>query len=196
MIGNWKLDIKMSNNNINPPISSPSPTLTPTSLEDIIFAQILTNTYALSQVQRKIRILKEFFYQKLYTNQEYKTDDLRAEDLTYVKWIKTLDPKLVSQITQANFNQIFATLDSKVASLKVLLIYVAFDMPDPTITMLGALLRSSYGPQFLFDVRFDPSLLGGCALIWNGVYHDYSLKKSIDENKDKILGEIRAFIKH
>lgn len=167
-----------------------------TNIEDTIFAQILTSTYTLNQVQRKIRILKEFFYQKLYTNQEYKTDDLRTEDLTYVKWIKTLDPALVSQITQTNFNKIFTTLDTKVASLKVLLIYVSFDMSDPTITMLGALLRSSYGPQFLFDVRYDPSLLGGCALVWNGVYHDYSLKKSIDENKDKILGEIRTFLKH
>lgn len=181
-------------NNINQPIPSPTPAAS--TIDDIIFAQILTNTYTLNQVQRKIRILKEFFYQKLYTKQEFKMDDLRPEDLTYVKWLKTLGPEIVSGITQQNFNEIFTALENKVSSLKVLLIYVAFDMPDPTITMLGALLRSSYGPQFLFDVRFDPSLIGGCALVWNGVYHDYSLKKSIDENKDKILGEIRTFLKH
>ncbi len=168
----------------------------PNTLVDTLFEKILTNTYTLNQIQRKIRLLKEFINQKLFTSAAPDFENVKPEDVTYVKWLKTLDPTIINQFTSQNANDLFRQLDAKVTSLKVLLIYVAFDIPDSSLTLLGGLLRGNYGPQFVFDIRYDPSLIGGAALVWNGVYKDYSVKKSIEDNKQAVLQEIQTFFKH
>jgi len=50
-------------------------------------------------------------------------------------------------------------------------------------------------PRLVFDFKVDPSLIGGCAFVYKGVYKDYSLRARISDNKDKIIGEFRKYFK-
>lgn len=162
---------------------------------DTIFEKILSQTHTLQQINRKVRFLREFINQKLYGSKEAITA-AQSEDAIYLDWIKSLEPTLLNQINQSNVSEVFNTLEKKIAELKVLIIYVAFDMPEKDLSPLGEYLKSNFGAEFVFDVRFDPNLIGGASLVWNGVYHDFSLKKSIEDNKQAILTEIQSFLKH
>ena len=74
------------------------------------------------------------------------------------------------------------------------MVYTPVIIPDETIPELGQKIRATFG-TVLFELRFDPDLIGGCALVWKGVYKDYSLRAKIAEKHKEILEGFKSFLK-
>jgi hypothetical protein len=47
----------------------------------------------------------------------------------------------------------------------------------------------------LLDVRLDPERVGGCAIAWNGIYRDYSLRRYMVEKRADIAQIVSEYAK-
>ncbi len=151
---------------------------------------LLADTYTLPQLLRRISLLRKYLSSRLFKGDMKISEVTIKEDL---EWFNNLNPEIFTQFTPQNHGEIINTLLKQVDTLKTLIIYLPFEIQNDEIPKLGKYLRSSYGKNFLYETRLDPGLLGGCALVWNGIYKDYSLRARIDNNKDKIIQSLKSF---
>jgi hypothetical protein len=161
-------------------------------MEEELFKAILTNTYTARKLQKRVRVLKMYMLGKIYNSTIQPLDESEMEEEK--AWFESINFNFVSEITKDNVYQIFASLEARIKSIPLLTVYVAFDMPQEEITRLGKALRQVYGEQFLFDIKFDPNVIGGAAFVWNGVYRDFSVRSMIESRKKEILSEFRTFV--
>lgn len=165
---------------------------------DNILNTILKETYTLQQFIRRVRLLKDYVNTSLFkgVNAQIDLNNLTSNS-NDLNWLRSLPENgFFNQFNNQSFNQIFDYLDQTIQNQKPLLIYIPFEMPDDEIAKMGGSLRTSYGGKFLFDLKYDPSLLAGCSLVWNGLHKDYSIKKKIEGNETEIIKEINSYIKH
>ncbi len=161
-------------------------------MEDQLYKSIISNTYTAREFQKRLRVLKGYLLITLFGGQSKDADQAEIDQES--RWIQTLDRSLLNQINSKNFYPLFESLDKKIKSVRLLTIYISFDMPKDEVARLGQTLRQTYGADFLFDVRFDPNVIGGVALVWNGIYKDYSVRSNIDGKKAEILTAFRKFM--
>jgi hypothetical protein len=161
-------------------------------MEEELFKAILTDTYTARKLQKRVRVLKMYMLGKIYNSTTQPLDESEMEEEK--AWFESINFRFVSQVTKDNVYQIFANLETRIKSIRLLTVYVAFDMPQVEITRLGKALRQVYGEQFLFDIKFDPNVIGGAAFVWNGVYRDFSVRSMIESRKQEILSEFRTFV--
>jgi|SRR3989344_3432862 len=158
-------------------------------MENNIFEQILKQSYSLSILKHRIRILKSYLSGYFFNGpkEQFKTEDQN--------FLSSLPKDFYSSFNKNNFNEIFSQFDQNISKLPALTIYLAFEPSDEAIERIGTKVRQLFSPNLILDVKYDPRLIAGCALVWGGVYKDYSLKLKIEESKDKILESFKKFLR-
>ncbi len=151
-----------------------------------ILEQILTDTYTLRTLKHRVRVLRQYIEQKLYSpSTQY---ELAPEDL---QWLKGLPEQFFKQFNQKDFTAIFEGLEAEISKINPLTIYLAFEPGKEEINSIHSWLRQSLATKVVIETKLDPSLIGGCAMVWNGVYKDYSLKARIQAQRTQILEEFK-----
>lgn len=158
---------------------------------DQVLAKILEQSFSIHELRQRIRVLKSYLAKKFYGSDNQSLDN---ETAGQINWLYSLGDQFYQQFNPMNFSQIFEQIESKIESLPTLIIYFAFELTPEQSQEVGNYLRKRYGPYFVFDSKHDPSLIAGCALVWKGVYKDYSLRAKIAENHDAILEVIKQTI--
>ena len=161
-------------------------------MEEKLYSAILSDTYTARKLQKRLRVLKNYFLSQFFNSSAPTGDE--DEIVEEREWLESIDKENLAQITKDNVYQVFANLEARIKQIKLLTIYIAFDLPKEEITRLGKKLRVDYGGDFIFDVKFDPNIIGGSALVWGGVYKDYSVRSLIEHNKQDILGAFRSYV--
>lgn len=161
--------------------------------KDPILEKIIQSTYTLTDLYKKIRILKKYLISKFFDpnqlgNQQTIDQDLNSE----LDWLKSLGDEFYSQFNSQNVYQMFEELERKVESISPLTIYLGFEPPKEEIANIGLWLRKNTKGNDIFDLKLDYGLIGGCALVKNGTYKDYSLKNKLKENTNQIGAIIRS----
>ncbi|MBI3486106.1 hypothetical protein HY025_04155 [Candidatus Daviesbacteria bacterium] len=159
-------------------------------MEDQILNTILKDTYTQTQLNRRLRLLKESL-----NNQFFGVKNNLFIELEDQNWLDSLDKTIFSQFSQENFNAQFQKLEELGKQIPVLSLYLSFDPPLEEIAKLSNYFRTNFSPNFLFEIKLDPNLVAGSALVWKGVYKDYSLRKYIDDQKERLISEFKQFIK-
>lgn len=157
-----------------------------------ILDQILSTTYTTHQLNKRLRLLKSFLSEKVFTNQESNKSFFDQADS---KWLGSLSSDFFKNFTAANFQDIFKQLEEQTKLITPLIIYIPADLPEEEIAKLSTNLRQNYGQNTIMDIKLDPTLLAGCALVWKGVYKDYSLRAKIAEEKDQVLTVFKQYVK-
>ncbi|MBI4036820.1 F0F1 ATP synthase subunit delta [Candidatus Daviesbacteria bacterium] len=145
-----------------------------------VLDQILAETYTQTEALDKLRVLKELAVTELFGH--------GAKESNQTDFLKNFN--------RDNVYQIFDELEKEIRTIKPLTIFFPFEMSAAELTKVGKYLRSKFGSSFLFEARIDPNLIAGVALVWNGVYKDYSVRQKIADNQDKILAVLQEYIKH
>lgn len=153
-----------------------------------ILNTILKDSFTLAQLKHRIRVLKVYLESALFGGQNPK---LITSDFS---WLSALGQPLMTQFTKDNLYQKFQEMEEVVAKLPILIIYLPFETTDAANLQIGSYLRKAYNRIILLDPKLDPKLLAGCALVWNGVYKDYSLRIKIEERKGEILESFKKFL--
>lgn len=154
---------------------------------DNILATILKDTFSLSQLKHRLRILKSNLVETLFSEA---TTTVSPADLN---WLKSLPPTFYSQFNKDNIYSIFFELDIAVRKSAVLTVYLAFEPDDTTVSQIGLFARKTFLPSLLLDVKLDPNLIAGAALVWKGMYRDYSIKAMLEAKKAEILQGFKKF---
>lgn len=161
-------------------------------MENNILAKLLENTYTLSGLKKKIKALKSALQEEYFGKGDTDTLNIQQEEK---EWLKGLPHDFLIQFKKEDFNEIFKLLESRVDSLSPLTMYLAFEPKKEQLDEIGEYIRKNFSKDILADIKIDPSLIGGCALIWKGVYKDYSLKSRIQSKKEEILSSFGKFLK-
>ncbi len=151
---------------------------------------ILKDTYTLSSLKHRLRILKSVVSAHLFGGQPQ--GELSSSDSL---WLSTLPPILYQQFNKNNVAEIFDDIESKINHFKTLTMYLPFEVQEDASKQIGDYVRKNFSSLLLLDIKFDPNLIAGCALSWNGIYRDYSLRSKIQEKKDDILESFKKFLR-
>ena len=155
---------------------------------DEVLAFILKDTFTLISLKHRVRILKSYLDEKLFGKTEKELLESSDRD-----WLNSLPSQLLEKFNKDNLLSQTSELENKLKELKVLTLYLAFEVTDQAAYSLGARARALFNPTLLLDIKFNPSLVAGCALVWKGIYKDYSLRSRIDQNHEQILSSLKSF---
>ncbi len=166
---------------------------------DEILSIILKDTYSLSQLKHRLRILKNSLLQDFFGETHLEggpgllPGGLSPEDLN---WLKTLSPAFYQKFTKDNVYEIFSDLDSSSLKLATLTLYLSFEPDNITTSQIGSFARKTLNsPALLLDIKLDPRLIAGTALSWKGVYKDYSLRAQLAVKKQELWEEFKKFLR-
>lgn len=159
-------------------------------MNDILTA-ILNDTFSITQYKTRVRLLKSNLL-KTFFGGENETSFPSPQELN---WLKSLPENFYQKFNKDNVYQILSDLDKEIAKLPILTILLTFEPDEVTFSSLGMFARKIFGPSLMLDIKLDPRLIAGAALIWNGVYRDYSLRAKIEEKKVEISQSFKKFLR-
>lgn len=148
-----------------------------------MFPKLIAQTYTIHDLQQKLEFLKQYLKVTLF-NDKADIKQFNSEDLV---WLDNLPADFLKGINAQNLDQTFKEFDQQIKTLKSLVMMVPTELPPKTVAEITNKLRKDYGSDFFVDIKLDPSLIAGCALVWKGHLKDYSLKSKIEEMKPEIL---------
>lgn len=150
---------------------------------------IAANTFRVSDLKRRARVIKEYLESKLFGGAS--KPQFNPEDQA---WLATL-PETLNTLDSKSFYKLMEELNKKIVKLTPLTVYLAFEMPEPELAKLALNVRTTLNsPTTFLDIKIDHNLVGGASFSYKGVYRDYSLRKSLENQRDKILTEMRRYI--
>jgi len=153
---------------------------------------ILKDTYSLSQLKHRLRILKSNLL-KTFFGGENQNLSLTAQDLN---WLKSLPSSFYQKFTKDNVYQILGGLEKGIPDLPTLTMYLTFEPDDATMSQIGSVARKTFNsPSLILDIKLDLKLIAGAALVWKGVYRDYSLRSKIESRKAEIFEGFKKFLR-
>ncbi len=156
---------------------------------DEILTTILKDTYSLSQLKHRLRVLKTNLLRAFFSTGE--AVSLSPEDL---RWLQSLPPQFYQKFTKDNIYKIFSDLDDASLNLSTLTLYLSFEPDYAALAQVGSFARRIFNsPAMLLDVKLDPNLIAGTALSWKGVYKDYSLRSQLALKKGELWEEFKKF---
>lgn len=150
---------------------------------------ILKDTYSLSQLNHRVRILKSSLLKAFFGGENL------SYSLTDLNWLKSLPNSFYQKFNKENVYQIFTDLEKQISNLKTLIIYLTFEPDETTLAQVGTHVRNSFGLTLLLDIKLDPNLIAGAALSWNGVYKDYSLRSQLQAKKEELFAEFKKYLR-
>lgn len=158
-------------------------------MNDVLNA-ILKDTYTLAQLKYRISILKNYLLQNLFGSQQ--KVEFGVKD---TNWLKSLPPDFYQNFNKDNVYNLLSQIEKQKEGLKNLTIYLTFEPDDPSLAQIGNYARKSFGDNLLLDIKYDPNLIAGAALVWKGVYKDYSLRAQLAEKKEQILESFKKYLR-
>lgn len=150
---------------------------------------ILSTAYTKIEALNRVRALREYVLGQLFGNGKAVSKEHLPTGQSV--WLASLDKDFCKSFNRANVYDLLDALEEEVKKIEAIVIYLPFNLPEETVSELGQRLRLLFGPRSLAEIRTDPTLLAGAALVWKGIYKDYSLRKKIKENHQSIAGILR-----
>jgi hypothetical protein len=175
---------------------------------DFITGLILSKSYTKSQVARRFRLLKEFLQFKLFQTQITDEDQLIEAFLSQTNaqksdldWFIDCDKSGLMPITPMQIEEVLKGADAALNNLPVVMVYVPFQIKDEqyfgqSLEQIGQWFKQNLSQGALFEMIYQPSLIGGAAFSAGGVYKDYSLKSKLDKNRAGVIQAINKVKSH
>jgi F0F1-type ATP synthase delta subunit len=169
-------------------------------MEENLLNAILKDTFTLDSFKKRYMVLKIALEKRIYGSSSTIADkDAKQVSqglLNEKSWADNFDQSVTEGINSENFHAVNEYIDNFISNATTLSIYFVFIPDHAQVKEIGEWLRTSLNnPKLIFDVKIDPSLIGGCAIAYKGVYKDYSLKARIEANKEKLMEEFRRYLK-
>lgn len=169
---------------------------------------ILSNTYTKSSLLSRISLLRNFLefqyflpHEKqnlFFLLNEYITDENISRD--ELNALTAWDYPFYDQFTPNNLYLTLKNLGTEALRLDLVTVFLPFYASIYEVPKLGTWFRKEINEEIILDIKVDVSLIGGCALSWKGVYHDFSLRYYLEKNKNKINSmlndyfEVKTFV--
>ncbi|KKQ66709.1 MAG: hypothetical protein US86_C0004G0027 [Candidatus Daviesbacteria bacterium GW2011_GWA2_38_24] len=157
-----------------------------------LMKKILATTYTKQQLMRRIKTLKEFLNFLIFEKNNPKNPLEGAVDKD---WVESLGKDFYSKFNSSNVETLTKAVEKISEQIKVVLLYLPFSVTEgnPNFDKVSQWFKKNLGELSIFEINFDPELIGGCALSLNGVYKDYSLRGKLSAQRNKVLASLSEF---
>ena len=161
--------------------------------------ELLDTTFTKDNLHRKVVLLEEFFQNYFFKEEVQGSLKDRLKDFLieegvgeYIRSsLLSLSEGFYLQFAADNFRKVLDAIKEEESNRAHITIYVATILPPIEVQKLGKWARENIAPGIFLDLQIDGSVVGGCAFVWNGVHHDYSLGYYINKHRT----EVRSLLK-
>lgn len=165
--------------------------------ENQILSTILPTTFTKAAFYRRLRLLREFLEHKYFEGEpESKIEDFLREgnaSRTDVHTLSFVRNKLYRTFTRENIYKILNNLLDAIKELPVVTVYLSNEPTEGETVNLGKWFRKHLDPHLIMDIRLDPTLHTGCAFVWKGIYHNFSLRFYLNKEKKRVLEIVEEY---
>lgn len=155
----------------------------------LLYKTLLQNTYTLQHLKHRLKILKIYFSQVFFKASQESLNE--GDNL----WVNSLPKDFIVSFSKDNCLNRLGELENEINQLQTLILYLPFEVTAEALEKIGQKARILFNPSLVLDIKYNPSLLAGCALVWKGIYKDYSLKAMIEARKMEILESFKKFLR-
>ena len=166
-------------------------------------ATILTNTYTRTTLNGRLSLLRQFLEYRYFTahaspnlffllNEFFNQKGLSRDEFNaLLAW----DYPFYATFNRQNFYGAVEALEEEARKLPEVVLFLPFSPTIYEIPKLCGWVRQNVSPRTILNVKFDGSLIGGCSVVWKGVYHDFSLKYYLQKSKPAIKQVVEDYLK-
>jgi hypothetical protein len=169
--------------------------------------EFLTLTFTKKDALRRVRVIKDllniYFFDTSAEKKFVKSVASLEKKYATNEYYRLSEPDLVfiERLGQAffdNFNPARLELEMKqlqqlIDKAKMITIYMPFEPDQQTVDRIGEYIKQNFGVSTLFAPSFDPGLVGGCLISFNGNMKDYSLRQQIFSGQVQINQVVQSF---
>jgi hypothetical protein len=156
---------------------------------------IIKNSYTTSEVRRRLRLVREYLEDRLFKGASLTIADFLAKQNTDpidVTAIGEWGNEFWVNFTKENAYKVLDGLNLEVKKLPVYSLYIPYVPEGAEGAKLGKWFRDEIGPEVILDLHTDPMLLGGAAVVRQGMFFDYSIRYYLQQKRweiEKIIGK-------
>lgn len=133
----------------------------------------------------------------LYRIESGAPDEILAKYVSHdfaVSLIRSFKRNNVSWQEQEQTKDFLFGLKKSIEALKVLKLTLAFKPASHMVLLFSGRVRAELGQYILLDFSYDPSIMGGAIISFQGVYKNFTLKKRIADVFEKQREKIWSII--
>lgn len=163
---------------------------------------ILSNTYSRTSLKSRLSLLRDFLEFQFFSphanpnlfyliNEYFLAKNISRDEFNaFMTW----DYSFFNQFSKESFYAQLQHLEEEATKMPLIRLFLPFNPPVYEVPKLGIWFRENIAEDILVDIKLDPNLIGGCALVWKDVYHDFSLRYYLEKNKAAVKNEIERFL--
>lgn len=164
-----------------------------------LLARIKQNTYSQGDMYRRLGILRECIEYAVYTDtglsQEEECrnflDKVESQDDADAVW--KWGAEVFNAFNQQNTSSLIHELQEKVHAMPLLIVYIPVEFPQEEIVKLGDWCRAHIDENIVLEIHIEPTVVGGCAFVWNDTYHDFSFHGRREQVLSAIAEEMAKY---
>lgn len=104
-----------------------------------------------------------------------------------------LPDKYWDGFTQRNVVSQIQALIKESETLPEMTLYLPVLLEDKQLSRLAEWARREVAPGLMFDVLIDPSVVGGCAFVYNDVHFDWSLRRYLRAKRGLVTSLLNSY---
>jgi hypothetical protein len=171
-------------------------------MKDSVLQRILANTFTKSDFYRAIDLVHEFLEYAFYNTDDSDDTDhterlvafaTKRGEVTSARRIEEWGEEVLGVFTRDNLYEKLREIKEAVEELPELTLYVPVAFGQEELSMIGTWCRENVDRAIILSVSVDSDVSGGCAFVWRGAYHNYSLDHFLNKKQDEIRSVIHAF---
>lgn len=169
-----------------------------------VIQKILANTYTEIDAARRLLLLHDFADHISYGTTTGSAADYAgmlmeryrdSVDQVTAEAVAAWGPEVIALCAGSSGSATLASLKAAIDSLPEMTLYVPVMLAPTDIASIGEWCRAQVHPQVLLTMRIDSSVIGGCAVVWNDAYWDFSIEYFMEKYKAEFTGILDEFQK-
>jgi hypothetical protein len=166
---------------------------------DTLTSLLKKNAYTTTSAMRQLSLLRQVLQQIVFVEGASGTVQER-----YQKALSTLSDddrhqlegygtEFLSTCTMDTIAHTVAELRQWVDDCPTLILYVPVEFDNTHLVSIGEWCRHEIHDNLFLEIVIEPSVVGGCAFIYNNQYHDLSLRARLHEHPEIIPSIIATY---
>lgn len=99
----------------------------------------------------------------------------------------------VGEATVGSLHNFLEAIQAWVKALPELTIYVPTALDSAGEAIIGAWCRKEVAPNLMLDIQVEATVIGGCAFVTGGHFHDYSLHGRFADNPSVVADVLDSY---
>lgn len=165
---------------------------------------ILSNTYSRQSLKHRLNLTREFLEFHFFSPHENQNliyllnrfVDQKKEGRDEFNALYTWGNDFFDSLKRENFYDYLEKISQAAREIPEAILYLPFMPPIYEEPKLCGWFRENVKPRFLISVKFNRNLIGGCALVWKGVYYDFSLRYYLTKSRVTIKKVVEEYLRN